>query len=288
MAIGLIHNHLVTMMKALVISIAAMVVAGSLAYAQGKVEVTDNIVFTTNDATDGSQSLAYGFGTDYTDSTDFAKGEQIIPPFFPPDGFYVFFAKSDGHGSEDFYVRDIRGVPDSVKNNGVQHFSQMYLIRIQRYRGQNVTISLPFPLLRGIDSLVFESTQAGANFRAVFTERGSVLIPNEFIRTLRFTAYYNYERAAAVPGTPTPGVGTLAAVPNPVRAGSMLRLQGAMPANARIAISDLHGSIVRSMVVAEPQTQASVELAGLAAGLYMARIVDPSGAVIGQTQFVTQ
>ncbi|MBS1910765.1 MAG: hypothetical protein JST22_02145 [Bacteroidetes bacterium] len=263
-------------------TVAVMVLAIAPAIAQPKVQVIDGIQFKTDVEADGTQSLTFGFGSDYTDSTDFDKGEQILPPFFPPDGFYTYFGIKDATGGEDFGTKDIRGVPDSVKSDTVNYFSQQYIIHIQRYAGQNVSIVYPFPPLRGIDSLVFESTQAGADFHTTFTDRGSVLIPNPNIRTLRMTVYYNYNRAAAVPVTRADAPAQLAIAPNPLRSGSELHLAGAFPAGSRVMVHDQFGSLVSQSDLAEGSDGVRVSMAGLPSGAYNVRVLGQGNEVIGQ------
>lgn len=249
-----------------------MILMSGLLRAQ-TVQVMDNVIFKSNDPSDGVQTLAFGFGTEYTDSTDFDKGEQIIPPFFPPDGFYVFFAIKDRFGSEDFAVRDIRGVPDSVKSGVAKMFSKTHLLRIQRFRGQNVSINFDFPFLRGMDSVVFESTQAGANFAHTFTGRESVVIPSEFIRTLRMTAYYNFERAADVV-TYSAAARRFNVSPNPARSGGSVTLRGTINAGSRVLVCDMRGALVQKVNIDETVEELQIDTHGLPAGTYLMRVVE--------------
>lgn len=258
---------------------AVLLLAFVAARAQGTVEVRDDVVFSTNDVTEKQQKLSFGFGTDYTDTTDFNKGEMILPPFFPPDGFFVYFGVKDKFGSEDFATIDIRGVPDSVKA-GRQFFSQNYLLRIQRHRGQDVSITFPFPMRRGVDSVVFESTQPGANFRGVFTDRGTIKIPNSLITTLKMTAFYNYDRAAAVPLAHAAGTSGMRLVPNPARIGMMVTAGEGIPANAHLMVTDVRGQIVRDEVARHVGAGVAVDLRGFAPGLYFVRVLGNDGAVL--------
>ncbi len=103
-----------TMKQVLLYVPAVLLLAFVAARAQGTVEVRDDVVFSTNDATEKQQKLSFGFGTEYTDSTDFNKGEMILPPFFPTDGFLVCFGVKEQFGSEDLGTIEMRGVPDWV------------------------------------------------------------------------------------------------------------------------------------------------------------------------------
>lgn len=264
---------------------AVLLLAFVAARAQGTVEVRDDVVFSTNDVTEKQQKLSFGFGTDFTDTTDFDKGEMILPPFFPPDGFFVYFGVKDKFGSEDFATIDIRGVPDSVKA-GRQFFSQNYLIRIQRYRGQDVSITFPFPMRRGVDSAVFESTQPGANFRGVFTDRGTIKIPNSLITTLKMTVFYNYDRAAAVPLADAAGASGMRLMPNPARTGMTVVSGEGIPADARLIVTNVRGQIVHDKAARRAGPGGAIDLHGFAPGLYFVRVLGADGAVLAADRLI--
>jgi hypothetical protein len=255
--------------------------------AQGTVQAVDNVIFSSNSVEDPTRQLTYGFGSDYSDTVDFNKGEQILPPFFPPEGFFAFFGIKDKTGSEDFGTKDVRGVPDSVRNGTADNFSLQWTIRLKRGTGQDISISLQFPLLHGVDSVNFQSTQAGANFNYTFTDRGQVLIPNSLITALKMTAYYNYPRVLSVPNTPREqGPAALRFYPNPARSGRDVMLAGTTPAGSRVEVIDVYGSVVERQGLGEARSNAAITLPRLPAGAYMLRVVGASNDVISQGRMV--
>jgi len=257
-----------------------MMVAGN---AMAQVQVVENVLFSSNSVEDPVRSLAFGYGSDYTDSVDFSKGEQILPPFFPPEGLFAYFAIKDKRGGEDFGTKDVRAIPDSVKGGTIDHFTLEWLIRLKRGVGQELSISFQFPLLRGIDSVNFQSVQAGANFNHTFTERGTVKIPNNLITALKMTAYYNHERVLSVPlAARETGPAGVQLYPNPARSGRSVTLAANVPSGSYIEVSDVYGSIVESRSLLDGDENPQITLPALPAGAYMVRVLDRGEKVIGQ------
>lgn len=266
---------------------ALMMAASAGAMAQGNVQVIENVVFSSNSVEDPVRVLTFGFGSEYGDTVDFNKGEQILPPFFPPEGLFAFFGIKDKTGSEDFGTKDVRAIPDSVKNGTVDSFSQQWLIRLKRGVGQDVSISFTNKPSYGIDSINFQSTQAGANFSYTFTDRGQVLIPNSLITSLKMTVYYNYPRVLSVPYVAREeGPAALRFFPNPARAGRSLTLAGTTPAGGTVEVIDIYGSIVERQAMAEARQNAQITLPKLPAGAYMLRVLDGSDGVVSQGRLV--
>ena len=277
-----------TMMK-LLYGLAALAMMTSGALAQNPVHVLENVQLSSNSVEDEVRTLTFGFGAEYTDTADFAQGEQILPPFFPPEGFFAFFGIRDGRGSEDFGPKDVRGIPDSVTQRGLDYFSLEYIIRLSRGFGQEITITFPFRLVRGIDSVRFESIQAGANFSHTFTEEagaGQVKIPNNLITSLRMIVFYNYERVLSVPAVADARDEGLRLYPNPVRSGRSVRLEGALSAGGHLVVSDLYGSIVHTGELREGGAGMNLSLPALPSGAYTVQVRGEGGEVVRQGRLV--
>lgn len=270
-------------MKCFYVLVGLMMIAAGSAMAQGQVQVIENVLFSSNSVEDPVRSLTFGFGAEYTDSVDFANGEQILPPFFPPEGLFAYFAIKDKRGGEDFGTKDVRGIPDSVKGGTIDHFSQEWLIRLKRGVGQELSIAFQFPLLRGLDSVNFQAVQAGANFNHTFTTRGTVKIPNNLITSLKMTAYYNYDRALSVPLAPREeGPAGVQLYPNPVRSGRSVTLAATIPSGSHVEVSNVYGSVVESRSLGDGDENPQITLPALPAGAYMVRVLDRGERVIGQ------
>jgi hypothetical protein len=170
-----------------------------------------------------------------------------------------------------------------VAAGALEHFSQQWNIYLKRGSGQDITISFQFPLMRGIDSVNFQSIQAGANFNHTFTDRGQVKIPNSLITSLRMTVYYNYERALSVPvASRNRGPAALSLYPNPARTAHSVTLAGELPAGSRVELVDIYGSVVENLPLEEARENASIALPNLPAGTYMVRVLDRASSVIQQ------
>ncbi len=259
-------------------------IATSAAFGQVPVQVIEEIRFNSNNTEDGLQRITFGFGAQYTDSVDFDMGEYILPPFFPPDGFFVFLSVPDNRGAEDFAVKDIRGIPDSVKSGAVNNFALSYSMLLKRGIGQNITISFPRTLVSGIDSVNVLSPQAGSNFSHTFTREGGQVTINPFITRLIMTVYYNYDRAASAPVENRERSG-LALAPNQVRPGQMMSLVGEVPAGARLVVSDLYGTSVWQMNLGEARQGMQLAVPALPTGMYVARLLGADGSMVHQERF---
>jgi hypothetical protein len=141
--------------------------------------------------------------------------------------------------------------------------------------------------VRGIDSVRFESIQAGANFSHTFTEEGGqVKIPNNFITSLRMIVFYNYERVLSVPSVVAGEQDRLRLYPNPVRSGRSVKLDGTLPSGGRLVVSDLYGSIVHTQELREAGTGADLALPSLPAGAYTLQVLGDDGDAMRQGRLV--
>jgi len=266
--------------------VAALLLALLVTQVRAQVTVIEEMRFNSNNSEDGVQKITFGFGEEYTDGADLDMGEQIYPPFFPPDGFFVFLTIPDDHGSEDFAVADIRGVPDSVKAGTTQDFALVYNMRLKRGIGQQVTISFPFKLRWGIDSINIVSPQAGANLNHTFTREGGQVTIHDLITSLRMTVYFNYDRAATVSDDRRGVASELTAIPNPVRAGEPMLLAGPVPSGGHVSVSDVYGATVWEQTFTEAMAFPRLSVPVLPAGVYMMRLTGAAGDVLGQGRFV--
>ncbi len=262
-----------------------LAMAAPAARAQMTVQSIEEIRFSSDNSADGVQRLGFGFGSEYSDSMDFDMGEQIIPPFFPPDGFFVFLTVPDNMGSEDFAVKDIRGVPDSVQSGVANNFSLVYNMRVKRGTGQQVTISFPVQLRAGIDSINVTTPQAGANFSHTFMREGGQVTINPLITRIRMTVYYNYNRVASAPLADRGESREIALYPNQLRPGGTLNLAGELPAGARLVIADISGSVVAEENFSEARQGAQVTVPSLPAGMYVVRLLGAGGEMLRHGRF---
>lgn len=267
--------------------VMALALACTATQAHGQVQVVEEVRFSSNSQEDETRRLTFGFSPEYSDSADLSKGEQIYPPFFPPDGFYAYLALPDRFGSEDFLLSDIRGVPDSVESGAENEFSMKYTIRLKRGIGQQVTVSFPFKLRGGIDSINVSSPQGGGTIlnHTIMREGGQVTI-HDLITTVVLTVYFNYDRAASVPPEYRGESRELALSPNLVRPGQGLEITGRMPAGARLSAVDMYGSTVWEENLPEAGTERRLTVPGIPAGVYVMRLVGGDGQILRHGRFV--
>lgn len=264
----------------------ALAVACMATQAHGQVQVIEEMRLSSNSTEDQTRKLTFGFSPQYSDSADIAMGEQIYPPFFPPDGFFAYFALPDRFGSEDFLVTDIRGVPDSVKSGVENEFSMVHTIRLKRGIGQRITVSFPFRLRGGIDSINIMSPQGGSNLNHTFTREGGQVTINDLITTLRMTVYFNYDRAASVPLDNRGESRELAIIPNLLRPGQGLDITGDMPAGTRLNATDIYGATVWEENLREAGAEQRFTVPGLPAGVYVMRLIGSEGEMLRHGRFV--
>jgi hypothetical protein len=281
-----LHTILRQFIPLLIVAGTALVLTSATAMGQGTVLVIDSVSVRTDDARDNSGGLPYlkfGFGTDYTDGPDTADGKGEFPfPFIGgPGGFAAAMAVVDFQGDPGYDYKDIRGVPDSVtKVNGANYFSLTYTIRIQPGIG-NPVVTTSGALSRGIDSIVVQSTQPGANFRHLFLpDGGTVNVGRREITDLELIVYYNYNRAAAAPvAVREIDLPTLALYPNPVGSNGLLQSSYTVPAGARLVMSDLLGETVITSDISEQGTL-RVAVPNLHSGLYLVRLLSADGSLL--------
>lgn len=267
--------------------VMALALACMAAQAHGQVQVIEEVRFSSNSTEDETRKLIFGFSPEYSDSADLAKGEQIYPPFFPPDGFFAYLALPDRLGSEDFLLSDIRGVPDSVKSGVKNEFSLRYTIRLKRGIGQQITVSFPFRLRGGIDSINVSSPQGGGSVlnHTIMRQGGQVTI-HDLITTVVLTVYFNYDRAASAPLDYRGESREVAIVPNLVHPGQVLEIMGELPAGAGLSATDIYGSTVWEENLREAGTGRRFTVPALPAGVYMMRLMGSEGEILRHGRFV--
>ncbi len=264
-------------------------------YAQENVLVTEQVYFRTNDSRDDVRAMRFGYGTKYSDTTDYnTEGRNLeyeeLEIFGPPPGtFYVMFKREcdGGFSGECRYNNvDIRAVPDSADqqsaNEPVTEFSLAYKIELSRTGafGQEVTISFPKELDENIDSVNFHDLLNGTIFNHTFTrEGGSVVIPNNFLNEMNMIVYYNADPGVSSVSNEHVAVAGVSVIPNPVVAGEDVLVKSNNSVS-RIDLITARGTVVKEHVVG-PSDRIndghSISVQGLAAGAYFVVLYDRNG-----------
>ncbi len=277
-------------MKRLILSTALlMVIMASVSSAQLALRVMDTLYARTEVNTDPPLRLRFGLDTAYTDGIDY-KGPEFEIPAIPPSFYGAFRYQrqtppEQGGDSSMYLNADFRGVPDSVGNGTVRRFTMNYVFEVFRNGADGRFLYLEFirNLSRYIDSVnITDVVTNGLLLNHTFTkDGGQVLVNNDGLVLFRMVVYINLD-LAAVP-TELADRGSRAGLrlwPNPLRVGQRLTISEAIPAGARVMLTDVRGNATEVFRAAEEREGLGLDLPALAPGLYMIRVIDPTGGVL--------
>lgn len=275
-------------MKRLLLIAIGIIAIVATATAQPSLQLIDSLLLHTDAPhnVDRPFTRAFGFSSGYTDSIDYrlSSNREREVPTFPPSTFSAYFVAQNTPALID---RDIRGVPDSVRA-GTPRFSLRFILEIQRAQGQVVTLVMPRALPRGIDSINIRDIIGGTGgfvFSETITEGpDSVTIPNNGLTQIAIIAYYDeYDLTGSI-NEPVAATPSLRLLPNP--AVDRVAIDAALPAGARVVVTDMRGTVVRDERISERTEGLALTLADVGSGIYFVRAFAENGLVIASNRLV--
>ncbi len=264
-----------------------MVSGGSTLLSQENFESIGKISFTpVNQSGALPANVWYGFGTQYTDTTD--EGEVEIP-FLPPQSYYAWLKRPcDGPFAGDpcIWQEDFRGVPDSVLEGEQTRFSLEFTIGLRNNTGGALRLSILNPdWPPGVDSIHLVDPVVPTAFNKTFTGPAVALIEDQFTTRLTMTVYYNL-RTLSVQNQEQGETeeSQLLLTPNPVQQGPII-ISGEMNAGDRLLVVNSRGETVLEHKLEEFAT--GTELGeDLSAGPYFLLHLDSEGVLRGRQSFL--
>lgn len=265
--------------------LAGLFLAAPVARGQDKIKIIGEIGFFSPSITK-SQTLAYGTGTDYTDSTD-RDVEDFIPPFVPPgNSFLVYLDRECDANDGDppcWWGKDYRAVPEDVVNGSETRFSIEYSIGIKNNTGGTLHLAiLNYQWPAGVDSIHVEDAMLARAFNHTFTGPVQIELEDPLTTQLKVIVYYNLNTLSVE--SESQGVASEAALaiqPNPGR-GGVVTVSSVFRTGESVLVTDLLGRVVfeKSLDVGT----ASIELpAGeFVPGNYMVARLDARGRVLAR------
>lgn len=232
------------------------------------------------------QSLSYGVGSKYTDSTD-PDYEEMIPPFPPPGGYLIVLDRACSSIDGDppcYWKQDFRGVPDSIQELESPEFSIEYdVLIVNNSTGAGVTLSILAPdWPPNVDSIHFVDVQLPKAFNHTFTGPGEAEVTDEFTKYIKMTVYYNLNvssiKAESVGESPLLSLGVR---PNPVE-GNEVVVNSAFQAGDRVVVADMLGCSVAQHTFTQNAGEVRMGTAELSAGSYMIVHLNRKGEVLGR------
>ncbi len=275
-------------MKLYSVLLVALVIGGiaaPLMAQEGDVDITGTLRFRSPGVTQ-VQTLFFGVGDKYTDSTD-REYEEFIPPFPPPGGFLVVLDRACSSGDGDppcYWKQDYRGLPDSIAEIETPQFSIDYDIQIvNNSTGKGLILTMLAPdWPQNVDSIHFVDVQLPRAFEHTLTGPAVIEITDEFTTYIKMTVYYNLEVSTVEEATDA-GIAesALQVAPNPAN-GNEIAVRSIFQAGDRVAVADMLGRVIVETEAAKGEREIRIGTAALPSGNYMVMRLKATGEVIGQ------
>jgi hypothetical protein len=259
--------------------LVAMLCLYGVASAQD-VHIVDSVFFRSEYSGDQGLFLAFGVGSEYTDSTDpGTRDREVFGP--PPSGFFGLFLRQCEYpfGGECYYGADFRAVPPDVAIGEEEQFMLLYKVSIQKGVGRKIIIDFPREFAVGIDSINMRDLLTGTIYNHTFTSGVSEdTVQNDGINQLEIRVYYNLGNTEPSAVSMTDGSGSRALLmPNPVRGGTRIVYAGELPVGARLVLYDRLGRRVTEGVMVSHGTGGTFTAPDVPFGLYLCTIITDAG-----------
>lgn len=232
------------------------------------------------------QTLSFGVGDKYTDSTD-REYEEFIPPFPPPGGFLIVLDRACSSGDGDppcYWKQDYRGIPDSIAEIETPRFSIDYdILIVNNSTGAGLILTMLAPdWPQHVDSIHLVDVQLPRAFEHTLTGPAVVEITDEFTKYIKMTVYYNFEVSAVEAAQDVRGVEkALLVTPNPAN-GNEVVVRSAFQSGDRVAVADMLGRVITEVEVEKGENDIRIGTADLPPGNYMILRLNARGEVRGR------
>lgn len=269
----------------MILGVLCFCAATSMVGQETAVDIIGNVRFNSPRVTQ-VQTLSYGVGTKYTDSTD-QDYEELIPPFPPPGGFLIILDRACDVSDGDppcYWKQDFRGLPDSVADLESPEFSIEYnLVLVNNATGANMMLTILAPdWPANVDSIHFVDVQLPRAFNHTLTGPAQLEITDEFTKYIKMTVYYNLTVSSVESvSRGEEVVSGLNLRPNPVNDEDVL-LRSAFNTGDRVLISDMLGRVVAERGVREAVEELQIGTGELPEGMYMVVRVNTEGEIVGR------